>query len=168
MESGIGRRDIPSRQPGVRRQPANGHIQNQYEDMRQRNQCLRQKLQVSPTYTQTLHTYTNFRKIHSVLARHNKTLGGAKWIPDGLESILGGHAPFFSQYVQRLVSQPLRLNLLIILASKCWFMCGSTTKGDKTNTCTVVFPVLRQLVARYALCVSRSRCGFTVTTWKWR
>ena len=47
MESGIGRRDIPSRQPGVRRQPGNGHIQNQYEDMRQRNQCLRQKLQVS-------------------------------------------------------------------------------------------------------------------------
>ena len=53
MESGIGRRDIPSRQPGVRRQPANGHIQNQYEDMRQRNQCLRQKLQVSPTYMHT-------------------------------------------------------------------------------------------------------------------
>jgi chromosome segregation ATPase len=54
MESGIGRRDIPSRQPGVRRQPANGHIQNQYEDMRQRNQCLRQKLQTLSEQTQKI------------------------------------------------------------------------------------------------------------------
>ena len=100
MESGIGRRDIPSRQPGVRRQPGNGHIQNQYEDMRQRNQCLRQKLQVSRTHTVThrphtphaqhsLHTHTLTHKhthllhllcvkLYSKCCRHNKTLCGAQ------------------------------------------------------------------------------------------
>lgn len=46
MDGGIGRREIPSHQPVVRRQPANGHIQNHYEDMRERNRYLRQKLQV--------------------------------------------------------------------------------------------------------------------------
>jgi hypothetical protein len=55
MEGGIGRRDIPSRQPGgVRRQPANGHIQNQYDDMRERNRYLRQKLQSLSEKNQSL------------------------------------------------------------------------------------------------------------------
>ena len=69
MDGSIGRRDIPSRQPGgVRRQPANGHIQNQYDDMRERNRYLRQKLQVSLYNTMNRYIAKHFQKFQELMS----------------------------------------------------------------------------------------------------